>query len=285
MTYSASVGRAAILFVAGLAAAFLVILVCQTALGRLSETSSFGTWPAAAQEAVLILALFGGLGLVAVAGARLFGLPIAIGPRPATLGPAGMAAGMCGLVLAFGLSGIAGTVVHPAAIAPLQPVTLGAGIALALFQTGVEELYFRGWMQPGLIAGWGRWPGLIAAAAAFAALHLASGAAQPMSLLTIFLAGLWFGLLAERPGGIALSIGAHFGWNGAEEFLLGITPNPGSGSFGALFDFDFEGSALWGGSAEALNASLSAIVVLTALALATIGWRGAAPVPPAPAAA
>jgi len=284
VAYSKSVGGAALLFVAGLAVAFVVIFACQASLTRLSEATAFGTWPIAAQEAALILALFTALALVALAGARIAGRPIRLGRQPVRAGLAGWAAGAAGLFLAFALSLLAGVVVRPATATPLQPLLLLGGLALALFQTSVEELFFRGWMQPALIGGWGRWPGLIGTAAAFAALHLASGA-QPVSLVTIFLAGLWFGLLAERAGGIALSIGAHFGWNGAEEFLLGITPNPGSGSFGSLLDFDFAGSSWWGGSAEALNASLSAICVLAALSLATIGWSNPVPRPRAPAAA
>lgn len=273
MAISNRAGVAALLLAAGLSAAILVILGCQAAFARLAEKTGFGTWPAAAQESLLIFVLFTGLALVAAAGVRFFGQTIRWGARPARAAPAGLVAGIAGLALAFGLAGLAGTVVRPSAVAPLQPMLLLAGIFLTLFQTSVEELYFRGWMQPGLIAGWGRWPGLVAAAAAFAALHLVSGA-QPVSIVTIFLAGLWFGLLAERSGGIALSIGAHFGWNGAEEFLFGITPNPGSGSFGSMLDFDFAGPAWWGGSAEALNASLAAMCVLAALALATVGWAG-----------
>ena len=285
MAYSKHVGSAAFLFAAGLAAGFLVIFLCQAALTRLSEGTVFGTWPVAAQETTLVLALFAGLALVALVGARfLGGGPIRLGHQAVHSALAGWGAGAGGLLLAFALSTLAGSVVRPATAASPQPLLLLGGVLLTLFQTSVEELYFRGWMQPGLVAGWGRWPGLAATAAAFAALHLASGA-QPVSLVTIFLAGLWFGLLAERSGGIALASGAHFGWNGAEEFLLGITPNPGSGSFGSLFDYDFAGSPWWGGSAEALNASLSAICVLAALILATIGWGRPASRPRAPAAA
>ena len=53
-------------------------------------------------------------------------------------------------------------------------------------------------------------------AVAFAALHFVNGSFNPMSLLTMTLAGLFFGLLAEKSGGLALPIGAHFGWNWAE---------------------------------------------------------------------
>jgi len=58
------------------------------------------------------------------------------------------------------------------------------------------------------------------------------------------------------------------------------------GSFGAIFDFDLVGSALWGGSDEGLNASLSISFVLVALILPLIMWRrgrGAGPAiaPPA----
>ena len=107
--------------------------------------------------------------------------------------------------------------------------------------------------------------------------------ASAASLASIALAGLWFGILAERSDGLALPIGAHFGWNWAEEMLFGAAPNPGIGSYGALADVDLTGAARWSGGAEGLNASLAAVFALAALIVLTVAWprdRAASAVPP-----
>ena len=54
-------------------------------------------------------------------------------------------------------------------------------------------------------------------------------------------------------------------WNGTEQLMLGLDPNPGVGSFGTLLDFDLTGPSIWGGSEEGLNASLAMSVALAVL--------------------
>ena len=103
-------------------------------------------------------------------------------------------------------------------------------------------------------------------------MHFFAAAKEPLAFVNLVLAGLWLGVLANRSGGLMLPIAAHFGWNGAEELLFGAAPNPGVGSFGALFDIDLIGNPLWGGSAEGLNASLSTVFVLAALLAACATW-------------
>jgi membrane protease YdiL (CAAX protease family) len=123
------------------------------------------------------------------------------------------------------------------------------------------------------VRSWGPATGVIVASLAFAALHLAGGARSPLTLLNLFFGGLLFGLLALRTGGIAAPAGAHALWNWAEQILLGLDPNPGTGSFGALFDLDLVGTAAWGGSEEGLNASLALTFVLVALIVPLLFWR------------
>jgi uncharacterized protein len=72
-------------------------------------------------------------------------------------------------------------------------------------------------------------------------------------------------LLAARSGGLSGAIGAHFAWNWTEQILLGIDPNPGLGSFGAIANFELTGPAVWGGSDEGLNASIAMTIALLAL--------------------
>jgi uncharacterized protein len=138
------------------------------------------------------------------------------------------------------------------------------GTAVIALQATSEEVFFRGWLQPVLTRAWG-FLGILVTAAAFAALHLIAAAGAAVSVLNLFLGGLLFGLLADRYGGIASAIGAHFTWNWAEQLLLGLDPNPGLGSFGAVANLDLVGSRWWGGSAEGLNASVAMTFALAIL--------------------
>lgn len=258
--------------VAAIAAAGLAIMLVQYGFGKAAETLPLGEHLAMA-EAALTIVLFGLLAVVALVGLRVARERIVAGP-PMGLG-IGAIVGIAGLAIALALAALAGVVGRGTEAGGLGGLIL-LGTLMTLFQTGVEELYFRGWLQPALQRGWGRWAGLAASALAFAALHLLAGATG-VGLVTITLAGLWFGLLAERSGGIALPIGAHFGWNWAEELLFGASPNPGIGSYGALVNLDLTGGAWWAGGEEGLNASLAAMFVLVALIAVSFAWPARAP--------
>jgi membrane protease YdiL (CAAX protease family) len=131
--------------------------------------------------------------------------------------------------------------------------------------TSVEEIFFRGWLQPVLSERFGVAVAVLLSTLAFAALHLMGGARSPTTLVNLFLGGLLFGLLAARGGGIAGAIGAHFAYNWSEQMVLGLDPNPGVGSFGSVLDYDLAGPAWWGGSDEGLNASIAMTIALLAL--------------------
>jgi uncharacterized protein len=185
----------------------------------------------------------------------------------------GLALGLGGLLFSFGQAWIGGHAVDPVTPAPGTVLTVALGTLIVLFQTGAEEIFFRGWFQRVLIDRVGVLLGVIGSALAFSALHIIGGARDPLSLLNLFLGGLFFGLLAARTGGLAAPIAAHFGWNWGEQILLGLDPNPGVGAFGAIIDRDLAGSALWGGSTEGLNASLAITFVLLALILPLAVWK------------
>lgn len=185
----------------------------------------------------------------------------------------GFAMGLGGLLFSFGEAWIGGHVVDPVNPTSGSVMTLMLGTMLVLFQTASEEIFFRGWFQRILCERKGLIIGVIGSSLAFAATHIIGGARDPLSLLNLFLGGLFFGLLAVRTGGLAAPIAAHFGWNWGEQILLGLDPNPGIGSFGAIIDRDLAGSALWGGSTEGLNASVAITFVLLALILPLAAWK------------
>jgi hypothetical protein len=55
--------------------------------------------------------------------------------------------------------------------------------------------------------------------------------------------------------------------------LFGASPNPGTGAFGSLLNYDLVGSRLWGGSTDGLNGSLSLTLVLLLIISALLFWQ------------
>jgi membrane protease YdiL (CAAX protease family) len=223
----------------------------------------------AAQFDLLIgIVVFGGLFLIALLMTRLGPVPAVVTRIAAGRGFAiGVLLGVAGLLASLLMSWVGGHVRSAANAGGGELLLLMVGGFLVMFEAAVEEYVFRAWLQLRLQHLLGGASAVLAASLIFSLLHLIGGSRSGISLANIFLAGVFFGLLALRTGGIAASIGAHFGWNWAETTLLGLVPNPGRGSFGAVFDFDLSGSALWGGSSEGLNAAVAVSFTLVALIL------------------
>jgi serine/threonine protein phosphatase PrpC/membrane protease YdiL (CAAX protease family) len=207
-----------------------------------------------------------------VIGARLArGNALALGRKPGRMAGLGLVIGSAGVGAAVAYSALAGALGQGSAGAG-DPGLILWGSAVVLFAAATEEVFFRGWLQPVLARDFGTPVAILLAALAFSALHVMGGVRSGISLINLFLGGVLFGLLAARTGGIAGAVTAHFAWNWTERLGLGLDPNPGVGSFGALWDFDLAGPALWGGSDEGLNAgiamTLALLVLIAPLALA-----------------
>jgi membrane protease YdiL (CAAX protease family) len=213
--------------------------------------------------------------LMALAGAVLLRQPMTAGARPASLVLTALPVGCFGVAAAIALEWLGGFVAPGAAggVAAAGPFLLGSLIFLV--RVGSEEVLLRGLLQPVLARAWGPAAGIMVSAGVFTLIHVAGGWRDPVSLTNITLAGIWFGLLAYRTGGILAPTLAHFGWNWTEEMLFGATPNPGIGAFGSAIDVDLVGPAIWGGSVDGLNASLVTCLVL-ALIILPLVWRGKA---------
>ena len=274
--------RPALTLFAALVAAGAIVTGTQAGFAAMLGAPDFAATSAAWQETVFTLLLFGAMLAVAAVGLTLDHSWRRLGGSdPARMAAAGLGIGIAGVLLSTMLAAVAGPVGAGVTASP-GLLAIAGGTLLVLFQASVEELYFRGWLQPGLSRAWGDRVGLLVTAAAFSALHMFGGALSMLSIVNLMLGGLLFGLLAQRSGGIMLAVGAHFGWNWSEGIGLGLVPNPGVGSFGALYDVDLRGAASWGGSAEGLNASLAMTFVLVALLIPVAIWRGPARRPIAP---
>lgn len=225
--------------------------------------------------ALIYVAIFMPMVVIGLVFARIDGFSaLRAGEATGRWAAAGLATGVIGLGLAATFAALAGSLIAG------QGTALGAsillGVLLILFQTGSEELFFRGWLFKALDGRIGPWAAIGLSALLFTGFHILGGARTPMSLLNLLLGGIWFGLLAWRSGGLVAPLLAHFGWNATEELVAGLSPNPGSGVFGALMDWDLVGNPLWGGTEEGLNTSIGMAVVLVALIL-PLAWHPAAP--------
>lgn len=222
-------------------------------------------WASAAGAAVFYLCVFSPLLIAPLIAAKIEGRNVWLaGERPARAAAGGLTLGAGGLGATVGLAAAMGAIATgTAAAAPI--VALTAGLAVTAFQVVAEEVCFRGWLQPSLCARWGPRVGLLVTAALFAAMHLINGGATVLVVANILLAGLLFGLLALRTGGLWAPTAAHLGWNWTEAGGLGLEPDPGLGPFSALVDLDLAGPALWSGGEARLNGSLATTLVLAAL--------------------
>ncbi len=263
----------AIAIVPAVVIALLVVGLLPDLIARvMRDTRLDQTLNLAWQSGIVTLVLFGCL----IAAAFIWGLVskrsvVPAGRMPLMMAGIGFAMGLFGLLITTGDAALAGSVHWTLSYAKPQILLLALGTLLTFYQSAAEELFFRGWIQPVLVRGWGPWVGLLVTSVMFAGLHVFAGITAPLSLLNVFLAGLMFGLLAYRTDGLVAPVLAHFAWNWAEGILLGLYPNPGVDVWTAVWNLDMVGSPLWGGSAEGLNASLGESFVLVALCV-PLAW-------------
>ena len=200
-------------------AAFVFAVALSRTGGRRSGLAAEATAFALSAPGMIGGALAGAIVLASVAfvAAALERKPVLdrlrLGPTRATpLGTVGVSTGLVGLSFATGtlagLLGLRGGGVMDALAESLEspaPARLLAAIlAIGVAPAFAEETFFRGLLQPRFAASWGRWPAIVAAAAAFGLIHL-SGLQGSLALL----AGLFLGWSAERLGGIRPTIVAH----------------------------------------------------------------------------
>jgi len=219
---------------------------------------------ARATETVFTLVFFGSLLACGLIGAAICGTnALRAGRKPARYLLVGGFLGAVGVAAASGYAWLAGSLARGPAEGSIAALAWGS--ALVFLEASAEEVYFRGWLQRVLAERWGPRGGIVAAALAFAGLHILGGTRNPISVVNLFLGGLLFGLLMARSGGLVGAVAAHFSWNWTEGIVLGLSPNPGVGSFGAWINLELTGPTLWGGSEEGLNGSLAMLLTLAAL--------------------
>lgn len=162
------------------------------------------------------------------------GLADGLGLRGSTPVRTALGAGLAALLLAaplivavmFATPLVFGALGHEVAEqAVLQDVLSqrGASLALAFVLAGcvgpaLEEVLFRGFLQPVLVAARGEWPGIVLTSIAFAMLH-GVDVAPPIFVLSLLL-----GWVRVRTGRLAAPILVHAAWNSTVLALTLLAP-------------------------------------------------------------
>ncbi len=167
---------------------------------------------------------------------------------------------VAGVVVGFLMVGVAvGTLAFAgyATIGAGDVVSIGPGGLLAglVFYIGVsliEEFILRGYLLVNIAEGIrgavdtdraAVGVGVVATAGLFGALHAANPGGTALSLLTISLAGLFFGGVVAVTGRLAFPIGVHISWNFGLGPVFGL-PVSGLASDTAVVGVDITGSEL-----------------------------------------
>lgn len=185
----------------------------------------------------------------------------------------GLMIGFGGFAAAVGVSSFLGAIGPGASVPPPLSVRIegmAIGGALIAFQSFGEEFFFRGWLQPVLSARLGPWIGIGVTSILFAVAHTIGRPIGALAVVNDTLAGVLFGLVAFRSGGLIAPFAAHFAWNWAEQCVAGLTPNPGVDPLGSLFDLDLVGNAWMSGGKDELNGTLPTAGVLILMIAVTL---------------
>lgn len=102
-------------------------------------------------------------------------------------------------------------------------------IAIAVFGVTigplVEELLFRGFLQPVFVSAIGVFPGIVATSVLFGAMHLAQNADLWQAGVTITVAGFGFGVVRHISGSTRASTIVHVSYNVLPFVLTTLFPN------------------------------------------------------------
>jgi len=105
----------------------------------------------------------------------------------------------------------------------------GSRLAISLFGVTiapiVEELLFRGFLQPVLVAATGVFPGILATSVLFGTVHLTQNAGLWQAGLTITVAGFVFGVIRHISGSTRASSIVHIAYNVVPFVLTLLFPN------------------------------------------------------------
>ncbi|MGM0175077.1 CPBP family intramembrane glutamic endopeptidase [Enterococcus sp. DIV0800] len=160
-------------------------------------------------------------------------------------------------------------------VSPKIPVTAILLGLVSQFITGLsEELLVRGGFQHAFLK-YGKWVALMAASIIFSLLHVLNKGAALGSLIGVFLAAIFLGMLMYATNSISACIGWHMAWNWTQGFLFGTNISGTSGSKAILQARSTSDNIWLTGGDFGPEASIACFIVLIlgSLALFIYGQR------------
>ena len=213
-------------------AVFLLALgfVIGTATHFLHKDAELGVW-AVAEEFAAYLILFGALKLVFAWQKKPLLRSLGWVPQPFGVTSL-LAVGFALFLISVTLQIVLRT---PDTETPFQKLLEGglvSRIAIALFGVSIgpmiEELLFRGFLQPVLMNATGVFPGILLTSILFGALHLSQNANMWQVAVLITIAGFGFGVVRHVSGSTRASTISHVAYNALPCFVTlfqGVYPN------------------------------------------------------------
>lgn len=150
---------------------------------------------------------------------------------------------LLGFGLGFGLNGVCilAAWLHGDIVLTLSHTSLG-GLALlfaAVFiQSALEEALCRGFLYQRLRRSYRRaWVAMVGNSLLFALLHLTNSGVSVLSVVNIFVVGLFFSLMVYYLDSLWCAMAVHAAWNYTQNILFGL-PNSGMPAAYSLFRLD-----------------------------------------------
>ena len=136
-----------------------------------------------------------------------------------------------------------------------------------ILQGGTEELINRGWLFPTVSAKSNIIVGILVSSALFGALHLFNPGVTALSIINIFLDGVFACLLMLKYDNMWVLAGMHGAWNFVQGNVYGIQVS-GQGANAAIFNYSSQSSIDWlsGGAFGAEGSILTSLVLLACIA-------------------
>jgi len=203
-----------------------------------------------------------------------------------------LVAGAYAVMLASGWLTVTDTLVspegHPFPVAVVADVLIVTGVA------GWEELVFRGYLVKNVSEGLSgtvlgsRWAAVVAVvlpAAFFGALHATEENATILGEVDIAALGAVLGVAYVLTGELALPLGLHFGWDFAQGFGFGRSPDPEAlGTFLLVGEGD-AGARVWTGWPGPVEGGVVGTATVILALVLVVAWvrarRGTVEVQPA----
>ena len=181
---------------------------------------------------------------------------------------AGALAGIAAIAIVVGAMIVSGTA-HIAGFATTGGAALlsAAMWALTFLAVGLsEELFFRGYPQFTLGAGFGYWPAAVAISLLFGVLHSFNPGESIVGKSEVVVFGLFMCAALRRFGDLRWLIGFHAAWDWGQTGLFGVGDS-GVVGVGALLHTEVAGPSFLSGGSAGPEATIFTPVMLGAIAI------------------